>query len=337
MDTQLNWFPLAFDLAFWPLSTCKMLGTIAQFLSIQSPCWHVLLAYNLGYLLLGGSISRLSKQKKYQFIIVNLVPFICAVLPLAYGMYGRYENNIKYNDIECWITNEKWQYMYVIAICLSILFHYTVIVIAICKWKHYSQAGFDQHFKFVVIKLLRFIVIYTLIRVFPVMNRIWEFASVEAPPFASICAHHIAISLLGFSNAVIWRINQKQVPYNKSYTDLKPENGKKNKRKKKQRGTMRENMLHGNSGSDYNSYRMRNNSYDTVETTTTDYWISTKQTPHITLHGDDIPGHLLIPVTPGPQISNPSTVTRKSSYPELDISTPEYENESSIIWSMDNV
>ena len=189
---------MAFNLTFWPLSTCKILGTIAQFLAIQSPCWHVLLAYNLGYLLLGGSIARLSKQKKYQFIIVNLVPLICAVLPFAYGVYGRYENNIKYNDIECWITNEKWQYMYVIAICLSLFFHYTVIVIAICKWKHYSQSGFNQHFKFVVIKLLRFIVIYTFIRVFPVMNRIWELSSPEAPPFGLICAHHIGISLLGF-------------------------------------------------------------------------------------------------------------------------------------------
>ena len=232
---------MAFNLPFWPLSTCKLLGVTAQFLAIQSPCWHCLLAYNLGYLLCGGSISRLSKQKKYQFIVVNLVPLIATILPYAYHEFGRYENNIKYHDVECWIKSEQWQYMYVGFICLSLVFHYTVIVIAISKWKHYSQSGFDQHFKFVVIKLLRFIVIYTIIRFFPVMNRIWEFPSPEPPPFALICAHHIGISLLGFSNAVIWRINQKQIPYNKSYTDLKDEkDGRRNNRKllKKKKGML---------------------------------------------------------------------------------------------------
>ena len=139
------------------------------------------------------------------------------------------------------------------------------------------------------------------------------------------------------------------------------------KRTKERRKCVR--MVHGNSGSDYNSYRTRNNSYDTVETTTTDYWISTKQTPHVTPHGDindpynpyNNPnmngyngrgreygqtqhgnegnngiGHLLLQVTPAPQISNPSTVTRKSTYPELDISAPEYEMNplSSGVWIM---
>ena len=134
--------------------------------------------------------------------------------------------------------------------------------------------------------------------------------------------------------------------------------------------------MHGNSGSDFNS-RIRINSYDTVETTTTDYWISTKATPHVTPNGNDFgnnaynaydpynpynnpnmngyngrgreyrnktpqpngngTSHLLIHVTPGPQKSNPSTITRKSTFPELDISTPEYENESTVIWSLDNV
>eukprot|EP00486_Rosalina_sp_Unknown_P008960 CAMPEP_0201593054 /NCGR_PEP_ID=MMETSP0190_2-20130828/190775_1 /ASSEMBLY_ACC=CAM_ASM_000263 /TAXON_ID=37353 /ORGANISM="Rosalina sp." /LENGTH=208 /DNA_ID=CAMNT_0048052097 /DNA_START=913 /DNA_END=1539 /DNA_ORIENTATION=- len=207
------------------------------------------------------------------------------------------------------------------------------------------------------------------------MNRIWEFSSPAPPPFALICAHHIGISLLGFSNAVIWRINQKQIPYNKSYTDLKDQNEtpRNNRKRKRKKGTRGENMIHGNSGSDFNSYRtIRNNSYDTVETTTTDYWISTKATPHVTPNGDlqdpynpynnanmngyngrgreyrnverddinhngGIPGHLLIHVTPGPQKSNPDSVyTRKSTFPDMSVTTPEYENESTVIWSLDN-
>ena len=193
---------------------------MAQFAVIQSPCWHILLAYNLGYLLCGGSISRVSKQKKYKFIIVNLISLICTILPFIYGVYGRYENNIKFHDVECYIKAEQWQYIFVVAICLSLGFHYAVIIIAICKWRNYSQSGFDQHFKFVVIQLLRFIVIYTIIRFFPVMTRMWELSSGYAPPFALVCAHHVGISLLGFADAVVWRVNQKRMPSNESHIDL---------------------------------------------------------------------------------------------------------------------
>eukprot|EP01084_Bolivina_argentea_P207905 354630_1 len=72
-----NWFPLAFNLPFWTTNQCHIFGMSLQFLSIQSPCWHVLMAYNLGYLFLDGSIKQLAKQKKYQFILVMIIPLIC--------------------------------------------------------------------------------------------------------------------------------------------------------------------------------------------------------------------------------------------------------------------
>eukprot|EP01084_Bolivina_argentea_P019884 36970_1 len=329
-----NWFPLAFNLPFWDMTGCYILGISAQFLAIQSPCWHVLLAYNLGYLLLDGSINKLSKQKKYQFIIVNIIPFICTILPFIYNEYGKYQNNITYNDIECWITSEKWQYMYVIAICLSLMLHYIVIIIAISKWKSYSESGFDYHFKFIIIKLLRFIVIYTIIRFFPVLNRIWEFASPNPPPFVLIAAHHIGVSLLGLSDAVVWCINQKQIPYQKtnSFTNLKNAKKRHHKLKTKRLKATGNTCVQNSGGSYQNSDEL-----DTadIETTTTDYWISTKVTPHVTPQGNINANFNIIHQHLHQSNANNTLDSRKSPYPDFDITTPEMDIESQCIWSLD--
>lgn len=289
---------------FWSIEDCKILGVFAQFLAIQSPCFHLLLAYNLGYLLCNGSINKLSKQKKWQFMLANLVPFICTILPLIFGEYGRYSNNSKYEDFECWVISEQWQYVYVIAIALSLLLHYAVISYSFCKWKEYTQSGFDRHFHFIVVKLLRFVVIYTIIRFFPLLNRIWEFSTTEPPPFALIFAHHVGISLLGFCDAIIWIVNQKQVPYNTSYTRL---NGKK-KLMPKRTMLQQDAMEYDN---------------DTLDTMTTDYWISTKH---------------VLPKKYNKRKKKKVSLNRKDTftYPEFTApELPDYDKESTVVWSMD--
>ena len=143
---------------------------------------------------------------------------------------------------------------------------------------------------------------------------------------------------------------------NYHYTDLKDHKVNEQKKRKNRKNTKRTMLHHGNSTSN-DSYRVQHNSFDTVETTTTDYWISTKATPHVTPRENinnpygnngyngrgrdyknltiDADKQLL---TPQPRVrSNPSTCTRKSTFPELDISTPEYQAESTVIWSLDNV
>ena len=52
---------------------CEILGVFANYFSIQSPLWHMLLAYHLFYLLKGYSIQSLNNQKKYHYIIVTTV------------------------------------------------------------------------------------------------------------------------------------------------------------------------------------------------------------------------------------------------------------------------
>ena len=53
--------------------TCKILSIWGIFTSIMSPIWHILLAYHLLYLLRGGTIASLNKQKKYHFIFAVTV------------------------------------------------------------------------------------------------------------------------------------------------------------------------------------------------------------------------------------------------------------------------
>ena len=101
---------------------------------------------------------------------------------------------------------------------------------------------------------------------------------------------------------------------------------KKKNNAKKRKKTIPQKM---SNCSDYQSY------LDTVETTTTDYWISTKQTPHVTpqqyirnpIQNDQV---LNLP-------TNSNIISRKNTFPE-DMTTPEYEidPESQVIWSLDD-
>ena len=134
---QLNWWPLAFDLPFWGSNFCQFLGICGQFLATQSPCYHFLIAYNLGYLLCGGTISKVAAHKKYQFAFVIIVPIIATVLPLKYDVYGKYQTFVPYVDIECWMNSNGWQYQYVVIITLSLICHWIVIGIAASKLKLY--------------------------------------------------------------------------------------------------------------------------------------------------------------------------------------------------------
>ena len=170
-----------------------------------------------------------------------------------------------------------------------------------------------------VIKLLRCVVIYTFIRVFPVICRMWEFTQTEPPPFGLICAHHVAISLLGLSNAVVWRVNQKQIPYNKSFVDSKNV-------KRKKMGKM---AVRRDSASDYQSDRESTNC---VETTTTDYWISAKgPTPRMTPRAAFAQNnHQLL-------VSGSAPLSRKGTYNmDVTFTNTERDPESMVLWSLDD-
>ena len=67
---------------------CKIISVMANFLSVLSPLWHMLLAFHLFYLLKGYSVHSLNKQKKYHYIVIVLVYYICI-------LYQKHVSNIE--------------------------------------------------------------------------------------------------------------------------------------------------------------------------------------------------------------------------------------------------
>ena len=211
-EMALNWFPIALNSSswvFWNKLQCKILGIIGQFVCIQSPVWHLILAYHLGYLLCGGTLDKLNKQKKYYFILVILIPLIATIIPAIYYQYGKYIDTSY--DFECWLKSENWQFIWVGAVMFSLFVHYVVLIIAFCKWRQNMLAALLGYYKLIVIKLSRFVVVFTIVRLFPSIERIYVLWCGQdcAVPVWLICAHHWSVASLGLSNGIVWIINQR--------------------------------------------------------------------------------------------------------------------------------
>lgn len=223
----LNWMPLSLqsfgfrNIPFWEPIECTILGVYAQIFSVQSPLWHLLLAYNLGYLLLFGtlqSLNQLQNQRRCQYLFVIIIPIIFSILPAFFTKYGIYANNNTF-DKECWIKSEEWQLISICSILLSLLFHYIILILLCCKYKKYRNNklnhlskdaiySYQQQYKSVISRLSRFVFVYTFIRILPSIERIWECFTIGPPPFWLIVGHHISISTIGIANFIAWNINQ---------------------------------------------------------------------------------------------------------------------------------
>eukprot|EP01084_Bolivina_argentea_P069941 127210_1 len=212
LQILFNWIPLAFSSPFWSGTGCKILGMTAQFFAIQSPLWHCMLAYNLGYLVIYGSvnaINNLTKQRYCQYLIIIFVPTLCCIIPIVFdsiNVYGIYINN-NLNDKECWLTKEPLQLVFVIAILLSLIFHYIVLGTMCFKW--YKNISTSQQYMSIIKRLMRFVIVYTIVRFLPAMDRIWECTTTKSPPLWLVLSHHICISSVGIANAIAWKINQQ--------------------------------------------------------------------------------------------------------------------------------
>ena len=243
----LNWMPLTLQsfgfqhIPFWTNIPCTILGIYAQLFIVQSPLWHLILAYNLGYLLLKGTLSSLNKlqrQRWYQYLFVMIIPIIFAILPIFFTKYGIYENNNSF-DKECWIESEEWQLISICMILLSLIFHYIILLLLWCKYSKFKKEindynsslskynnnnsndrssslirlnndpySYNMQYKSVISRLGRFVFVYTLIRVLPAIERIYECFTPNSPPFWLLVGHHISIAMVGIANFIAWNINQ---------------------------------------------------------------------------------------------------------------------------------
>ena len=219
IELFLNWLPQGISFIHpWSNKFCNILGIFGQFLGVQSPLWHMILAYNLIYLLYGetGSLDELAKQKIYQYTLVFIIPTITTIIPGIFKQYGKYQNNTDYSDYECWLISDSWQLIWTVTNILALLIHLVSLLYALCKWKnakekHESQV-FSLFYRKVCVNILRFVLVYTLIRIMPITSRIVEILQPNnyTLPLWAIITHHVFISLNGVGNLLVWIWNQNE-------------------------------------------------------------------------------------------------------------------------------
>ena len=121
-------------------SQCAVLGIYSQFLGCLSPLFHCLLAYHLCFLLFGGSLKTLKKQKYIHYIIIIILGIFATIIPLLssskigniYGIYRNPKlslNDVEIDDRECWLKNENWQIIWILFSFFSLLFHYVTLIV----------------------------------------------------------------------------------------------------------------------------------------------------------------------------------------------------------------
>ena len=174
----------------------------------------------MGYLLLKGTLSslkKLQKQRRFQYLFVIIAPILCAILPIFFTKYGIYENNNSF-DKECWIESEPWQLMSICIILLSLFFHYIILILLCCKYRKFKNNNdyddndpysYNMQYKSVISRLGRFVFVYTILRILPSIERIYECFTPNSPPFWLIVGHHVSIAMIGIANFIAWNINQK--------------------------------------------------------------------------------------------------------------------------------
>jgi len=193
-------------------SGCIVIGIFAMFLSIQSPLWHIILAYHLLYLLLGYSLQSLGKQKKYHFIIALFIPTIVTLIPIPlheYGPWSPYKIPLSYN---CYLTTDGWQFIQIALILFCTFIHY--IVLLICCYKLIrlcDKRSFKTYLYNIITKYLRFVIVYTIVWTLPALAKIHQIKNKYNVPVWLNIALNCCIAFTGFANAIvwIWNLNSK--------------------------------------------------------------------------------------------------------------------------------
>ncbi len=123
-----------------------------------------------------------------------------------------------------------WMYLDVFFNILALFAHFITLLLALYQWKK-SIIAFSNHYKQIVIKIVRFVIAYTLIRLLPTIDRIVElFIPLNTEPFWLIFRQHICLAITGIGNGIVWIINQKYYPIKNEKEKYK----KRNKIKKEE-------------------------------------------------------------------------------------------------------
>eukprot|EP01084_Bolivina_argentea_P061905 113167_1 len=215
-----NWLPQIFgdQSWFWNNTQCTIIGVTAQFCGIQGPLWHILLAIYLGYLLCGGSMQKMYKQRYIHFTLINIIPLIGTLIPFLMNSNNGYHINDIHTDKDCWVIGYS-QYIFISVVSISLIFHYSVLIIACTQWRtlYYPKT------KRFMNQLSKFVFAYTIIRFFPLVERIYEIFQSDTP-YWMVLLQHLSVAALGMGNALVWFCNNDDEQIEKN-AKLAPING----------------------------------------------------------------------------------------------------------------
>lgn len=217
IELFLNWLrQITFlDMGYWTQFQCAILGIYSQFLGCLSPLFHMLLAYHLCFLLFGGSLNTLKKQKYIHYFIILLFGILATIFPLfsstknEYGIYENpnlYINNQLINDKECWLKDEIWQMIWITFSFFSLFFHYLTLIIAFIKWRQTSFFILSPIYYNICKKILRFVIVYSSLRLPAAVLRLIEISN-NNTKLSLLIINHYCQALLGVANFVVFVYN----------------------------------------------------------------------------------------------------------------------------------
>ena len=232
IELFLNWIRQieieGINITYWTNIQCIILGIYSQFLGCLSPLWHCLLAYHLCYLLFGGSLNTLKKQKYYHYFLILFLGFIATLIPLIppsdhYGIYINPKLSINSKTIidrECWLKNTKYQIIWTVISLSSLLLHYLALLIAFYRWKQTSFFVLSPIYYEICKKILRFVVVYTILRLPATIDRLIEIFNNKSY-FTLIAINHYFQALIGVANFIVFAYNTRDNKINDNKTRYK--------------------------------------------------------------------------------------------------------------------
>ena len=128
--------------------------------------------------------------------------------------YSDFENYFDKNGngygMECWL-NGDWRLSYYIPTIISLLFHYTALIIAINKF--YQTRKYTRAYIYLIKRLIPWIIIYSVIKILPTIVRIWGLVSnPKNIPLWMVVLHHCSITGVGVANALVWYFSMRVDP-----------------------------------------------------------------------------------------------------------------------------
>lgn len=161
------------------------------------------------------------------FIIVlsGIIAFIPLFVPQV-DSYGEFYNYVVYDkeknknsnhgnyipdylwgyDAQCWLKGDLRLMYYGVGVMVTLCYLFLLFI----TLRRYNETkSYTKAYGYFVVRLLPWIVVYSMIRIFPTISRLWTaIARIEnSTPLWLVVAHNVSLTSFGIANFVVWYVN----------------------------------------------------------------------------------------------------------------------------------